>query len=117
MKKNTPDTRWLLGILSYVSDEHIVFVKGYRPPPRHKQKEIEQLPMMQGLEGFFENLPELSLKEQKKAGGMSFLSKRQRIELQLARMDEREQKLKETREKKMADLLLLANEDSEEEGL
>ena len=44
------------------------------------------------------------------------MSKKQRLELQLARLDEREQKLKETREKKMADLLLLGNEDSEEEG-
>ena len=60
---------------------------------------------------------ELGLKEQKKGGGISFMSKKQRLELQLARLDEREQKLKETREKKMADLLLLGNEDSEEEGL
>ena len=45
--------------------------------------------MLPNYNNFIDNLPELSAKELKKGGGVSFLSKRQRLEMQLERLDER----------------------------
>jgi hypothetical protein len=44
--------------------------------------------MVPANEGFCENLPELSAREIKKGSGISFMTKKQRLELQLNRLDE-----------------------------
>ena len=46
----------------------------------------------------------------KKKGHLSFMTKRQKIEMQLARITEREEKLQTARAKKEADLALLDDE-------
>ena len=49
--------------------------------------------MIDNSDGFFDNLTPLTAKEMKKKGSVNFLSKKQQLEIQLARINEREQKL------------------------
>ena len=44
-------------------------------------------------EGFFDGLDVLSAKEMRRKGNLSFMTKRQKMEMQLARIAEREEKL------------------------
>ena len=46
--------------------------------------------MIDNSDRFFDDLPTLSASELKKSGGMSFISKKQRLEMELARIQERE---------------------------
>jgi hypothetical protein len=66
--------------------------------------------MIDNKDGFFDNLDLLNSKELKKSSSISFLSKKQRLEAELARINEREQKLILARAKKQADLELLRDE-------
>ena len=66
--------------------------------------------MMPNRNGFFDGLEPLSSKELRKHGGISFQSKKQRMEMQLARINEREEKLRLSKAKKEADLQLLDDE-------
>jgi LAS superfamily LD-carboxypeptidase LdcB len=71
--------------------------------------------MVPNHNGFVNNLPELSAKELKKGGGVSFLSKRERLEMQLERLEEKKNKLELAKQKKQADLMLMEDEDSDED--
>jgi hypothetical protein len=71
--------------------------------------------MVPNHNGFVNNLPELSAKELKKGGGVSFLSKRERLEMQLERLEEKKNKLELAKQKKQADLMLMEDENSDEE--
>ena len=64
-------------------------------------------------EGFFDGLDMLSAKEMKRKGNLTFMNKRQKMEIQLARINEREKKLQAAREKKEADLALLDDEEDD----
>ena len=69
--------------------------------------------MIENRNGFFDGLDELSVKQLKKHGGVSFISKKQRLEFELQRLNERQQKLELAVLKKQADL---ENVDNEEDG-
>lgn len=62
-----------------------------------------------------DNLPELNAKELKKGGGVSFLTKKQRLEMQLERLDEKQKQLELAKQKKQADLMLIEDENSDED--
>ena len=49
--------------------------------------------MIQNRNGFFDNLEMLSVKELKKRGSINFLSKREKMQFELDRINERERKL------------------------
>ncbi len=70
--------------------------------------------MIPNRNGFFDNLEPLSVKELKKKGSINFLSKKEKMELQLARINEREEKLKIAKQKKEADLALLDDEEDDD---
>ena len=65
--------------------------------------------------GFWDGLRQLDGKDLKKGGGISFLSKKQRLEMQLLRLDEKQETLNQAKQKKQADLMLLDGEDSDED--
>ena len=90
--------------------DHEIFQKGYRPPTKKHQAIQHNEEMIPLREGFFEGLDILSAKEMKRKGNLTFLSKRQKMEMELARITEREEKLKAARAKKEADLALLDDE-------
>ena len=69
--------------------------------------------MVENRNGFFDDLEELSVKQLKKHGGISFISKKQRLEFELQRLNERQQKLELAVLKKQADL---ENANDEEDG-
>ena len=71
--------------------------------------------MIPNNNGFMNNLPELSAKEMKKGGAVSFLNKRQRLELQLERLEEKKNRLELSKQKKQADLMLMDDENSDED--
>jgi hypothetical protein len=71
--------------------------------------------MLPNHNGFMDNLPELNAKELKKGGGVSFLSKKQRLELQVERLEEKQKQLELAKQKKQADLMLLEDENSDED--
>ena len=56
--------------------------------------------MVSNRDGFFDDLDLLPPKELKKNASISFLSKRQRLEAELVRINERDQKLQLARAKK-----------------
>lgn len=62
--------------------------------------------------GFLRRMQPLSAKEMRKKGaGINFLTKREKTEMQLARLQEKEEKLQVAKRKKEADLQLLNDED------
>jgi len=69
--------------------------------------------MVPNRNGFFDNLEQLSAKEMRRKGSISFLSKKDKLQFELERINEREEKLQLSKRKKMADLALA---DDEEEG-
>ena len=71
--------------------------------------------MIPSNNGFLDNLPELSAKELKKGGGVSFLNKRERLEMQLERLEEKKNRLELAKQKKQADLMLMDDENSDDE--
>ena len=71
--------------------------------------------MIPNNNGFMDNLPELSAKEMKKGSGVSFLSKRQRLEMQLERLEEKKNRLELSKQKKQADLMLMDDENSDDD--
>ena len=66
--------------------------------------------MIPNVGGFFDNLEQLTAQELRKKGSIRFLSKRQKMEFELERINERQQKLKLSKAKKEADLQLLDDE-------
>jgi tRNA1(Val) A37 N6-methylase TrmN6 len=71
--------------------------------------------MVPSNNGFLNNLQELSAKELKKGGGLSFMNKKERLEFQLEQIEEKKNKLELSKQKKQADLMLMEDENSEEE--
>ena len=62
MKRATPNTQWMLGLLSTMTSDHEVFKKGYRPPARRQQAMQAEEEMIPLREGFFDGLDILSAK-------------------------------------------------------
>ena len=56
--------------------------------------------MVPNRNGFFDDLEPLAGKELRKHGGISFQSKKQRLEVELARIEEREEKIALSKAKK-----------------
>ena len=71
--------------------------------------------MIQGPAGFFDGIAPLSGKELKRGGGVSFLSKRDRLQMQIDRLEEKMKEAETLKQKKQADLMLLDGEDSDED--
>ena len=110
MRRSRPEKAWMLGLLSTLHPNHELFQKGYRPPPNLQPQQQQQQQMIPNRNGFFDNLEPLSAKELRKKTSLSFLSKRERMQFELARINEREQKLQLAKAKKEADLQLLDDE-------
>jgi hypothetical protein len=92
IKKNRPPKAWLVGLLYFFDSHHVVFSKGYRPDKAVQRDELVA-PLIENKNGFFDDLPALGVKELKRQGGVSFLSKRQRLEYDMQRLEQRQQKL------------------------
>ena len=60
--------------------------------------------------GFFDNLEHLTAQELRKKGSIRFLSKREKMQFELERINERQRKLEMSKAKKEADLQLLDDE-------
>ena len=88
IRKSFPEKYWLLGLLGLLNQGHAVFEKGYKPPPSREANQLAA-PMVPNPDGFFDNLMELPKAELKKGCSISFLSKRERLENQLHRLEER----------------------------
>ena len=71
--------------------------------------------MVPGNNGFCDSLPELTANEHKHGGSISFLTKKQRLEMQLNRLEEQQKKIELARQKRQADLMLLEDENSDED--
>ena len=102
----------MLELLSYMHPDHAIFKKGYRPPKKEERVQQAQ-PTIPNHNGFFDNLPPLSASELRKGKGfkLNLLTKRQRKEQQLARLEEQEQRLAAARVKKQAELDDLEDEE------
>lgn len=99
----------MLGLLATLHPTHEIFQKGYRPLAALQPQQRQQL-MIPNPNGFFDNLEPLSTKELCQKSSISFLTKRERMQFELDRINEREQKLQLARAKKEADLQLLDDE-------
>ena len=60
--------------------------------------------------GFFDNLEPLNFKEMKRKGSINFLTKKEKLQFELERLKEREEKLQLAKRKKEADLALADDE-------
>ena len=60
--------------------------------------------------GFFDNLEPLNVKELKRKGSVNFLTKKEKLQFELERLNEREEKLRLAKMKKEADLALADDE-------
>ena len=66
--------------------------------------------MIPNVGGFFDNLEHLTAQELRKKGSIRFLSKREKMQFELERINERQRKLEMSKAKKEADLQLLDDE-------
>ena len=93
MMRNTPDKEWMLELLGFMNPGDDIFKKGYKPPPKHFNNAVNmQAQKFPIREGFLDGLEVLSGKDLRKKSSINFLTKKQRLEMQLARIQEREQK-------------------------
>ena len=60
--------------------------------------------------GFFDNLEPLTVKEMKRKGSINFLTKKEKLQFELERIKEREERLQLAKRKKEADLALADDE-------
>ena len=67
--------------------------------------------MIPNRRGFFDNLEPLNVKELKRKGSINFLTKKERLQFELERINEREEKLRLAKMKKEADLALVDDEE------
>ena len=74
---------------------------------------MKEQEMIVNHNGFFDDLGTLNSKQLRQKGSISFLSKKQRIQMELARIDQREEALKAARAKKQADLELIEDEEDD----
>ena len=102
--RNKPDKEWMIGLLGFMNPGDDIFKKGYKPPPKDFNNAMQMQGKFPVREGFFDGLEVLSSKDLRKKTSVSFLSKKQKLEMQLARIQEREQKLQLAKEKKEADI-------------
>ena len=66
--------------------------------------------MIPNIGGFFDNLEHLTAQELRKKSSIRFLSKREKMQFELERINERQRKLEKSKSKKEADLQLLDDE-------
>ena len=78
----------MLGILSYIHPENEIFRKGYHPPKKERVQQED--PTIPNRNGFFDNLPPLSVNDLRKGNGfkLNTLTKKQRKQQQLQRLEE-----------------------------
>ena len=72
-------------LLSTINEGHELFKPTYRPPkvqPEDGRAQVAMIPVVR--EGFFDNLEPLTGKEARSRGLISFLSKKERMEQQIA---------------------------------
>ena len=85
IRLHAPDVMWGLVLLSTLNEENDLFKPTYRPPkalPVEGRVQVAMIPVVR--EGFFDNLDPLSGKEARSKGSISFLSKKDRVEQQIA---------------------------------
>ncbi len=64
-----------------MSEDNVIFSKGYRPPVERPMAVAQpEAQMLNCEEGFFDGLTMLDPKQLRKKSGISFISKRQRME-------------------------------------
>ena len=111
MLRNGPDKEWMLGLLSFMDPNNAIFKKGYKPPSIKPVQQLgEQFPVRPG---FFDGLDMLTSKQMRGRSSISFMTKKQRLELQLVRINEREEKLKLAKQQKKVDLELCDDEEDD----
>lgn len=110
LKNSQPDKHWFLGVLSLLTPKHAIFQPGYRPRVREV---VQHAPyMVKDPNGFFMKMQPLSAKEIRKRGGyINPMTKREKAEMALERLQEKEEKIQLAKQKKQADLLLLNDQD------
>lgn len=110
MKDHKPDKHWLLGLLSLLAPNHAIWQPGYRP--RKRPREEHDPLMAEDPGGFYGRCELLSAKQMKKGkGSFNPMTRREKAELELKRLNEMEEKLQLRKQKKEADLLLLNDDD------
>lgn len=73
-------------MLSSVNQAHAVFSKDYMPPSRLNEHGIVPQAMFADHNNVLASLPDLSAKELRKRGSFSFMTQKQRLELQLQKL-------------------------------
>ena len=101
----------MIGLLSKMHPDHEIFKKGYHPPKKERVQQAE--PTIPNHNGFFDNLPPLSSSELRKGNGfkLNLLTKKQRKQQQLERLEEQEQRIAASKAKKQAELDDLEDEE------
>ena len=99
----------MIALVGTLNPENEMFQKGFRPPSRQANQPIQQI-MIPNKGGFFDNLEPLSVKEMKRKGSINFLTKKEKLQFELERLKEREERLQIAKRKKEADLALADDE-------
>ena len=112
--RHPPDVMWGLQLLSTINEHHELFEPGYKPPKAEPEGRA-QVGMVPVREGFFDNLVPLSGKEARGRGSINFLSKKEKVEQEIALMRQRQEKADAQMRKKQAQLLLLEDDDEDDD--
>ena len=78
---------------------------------------MAEMKMIPKREGFFEKLEPLEGKKARKKGSLNFISKKEKVEQQLAILKQRQEQAQAQMRRKEAQLQLLAEEEEEGDGL
>ena len=106
---------WGLQLLATINEHHELFEPGYKPPKAEPEGRV-QVGMVPVREGFFDHLEPLTGKDARGRGSINFLSKKDRVEQEIAVMRQRQEKADTLMRKKQAQLLLL-EDDNEDDDL
>lgn len=91
LRRHPPDVMWGLQLLATINEHHELFDPGYKPPKPEPEGRA-QVGMVPVREGFFDNLEPLTGKEARGRGSISFLSKKDRVQQEIAVMRQRQEK-------------------------
>ena len=100
----------MIALVGTLNPENEMFQKGFRPPSSRQANQPIQQMMIPNKGGFFDNLEPLSVKEMKRKGSINFLTKKEKLQFELERIKEREERLQIAKRKKEADLALADDE-------
>ena len=91
--KHLADSQWLVLLLYVLRPNHDIFRKDYFYERPKKERTFNDLPMVDNTDGFFNDLPEASIKNKKRGSRFLRLTKAERKQMKIEHLEIRKREL------------------------